>query len=369
MAKINKRIIELGEYEGLSLDDLHLAVDNPSFQETQRIKASNLIHEFGKLAYRPDYPYKKDMLAFSSGEVWSSNVDNNVGNAPADNSEFWTKVTNKRPDTSGALPETIVVNGTTWGSIKDGDTLTAGTSFFELFKRGLIVAQPVTYLAPALSLNVSGAAPVVEVGTSVDIAASANYNQRDGGNCTGVAFKRNGVTQATDSTAPYTYDPLSFVIGQETISYRATATYEAGPIKNNNLGEPQPDGQIQSGSVDSNTVNIKGARAGFFGVDNPDNTSASVRALAKHVLDIKQGDKIILPIPAGATKVTFVLEDSLPAPSSVLYMEGNVQVKGNFEVSATNVRGANNYALAPYKVYTYIPAAPFVGDSNYEITI
>jgi hypothetical protein len=272
--------------------------------------------------------------------------------------------------TGGSLDTDLTINGVTSGGMKDGEILPAGMTFDEFARKWLIVANPVTYVEPSVSLSVTGSPNLVECGTSIDLAETATYTQNDGGACTGVTFKKNGTAEATDSTAPYAHDPTALIVGIETLSYVATAAHEAGPVKNNNLGEPDATGQIQAGSVDSNTVNIKGARAGFFGVDNADNTSAAIRGLGKHVLDLTGGQKVTLSIPAGASKVTFAILATFPAVASVKYVEGsNVEVKDNFSVTQADITGAGGFVAASYDIYTYIPAAPFTKASTYEITL
>ncbi len=273
------------------------------------------------------------------------------------------------PEGTGALESDLTIVGGSSLGMKEGETLPAGMTFDAFARKWLIFANPITYTGPSLSLSVSGPANVVEAGETVDISASAIFEQNDAGAASGVSFKKGGVSQLTDSTAPYTYDPAGFVIGVETVNYQATATYAQGPIKNDALGDPYPDGRIEAGSVDSEVVTIKGTRAGFFGVDNASNSSTAIRALGKKVLDMKAGDKILLDIPAGSTKVTFALPANFNAPSSVVYVEGNVQVKGNFDMTTGSVSGANGYVATSYEIYTYVPAAPFVGQCTYEITI
>ena len=45
-------------------------------------------------------------------------------------------------------------------------------------------------------------------------------------------------------TSPHDYTGEAIVVGDETITYTASATYKEGAIKNNNLGNQSPDGHI-----------------------------------------------------------------------------------------------------------------------------
>lgn len=270
------------------------------------------------------------------------------------------------------LTEDITVTGTSVGGITDGEILPTGTHWKDIFKKMLIKQIPPAYTAPTLSLSVSGAANNVEAGTNIDLSSTATYTQNDGGAATVVRFFKAGtvIAGADDAVAPYAYDEGVFQIGDTSIDYKAEADYGDGPVKNDNLGQPYPTGQILAGTATSNTVYFRGQRNMFYGVDNPDNLSSSIRVLTGKKLNPVNGTKITINIPAGTTKVTFAYPATLRDVSSVKYVEGsNAEVKGNFVLTSVNVEGANAFTAVANKVYEYTPAAPFNGTATYEVTI
>lgn len=276
----------------------------------------------------------------------------------------------KLEETSAYLNENLTVNGVTVGGILDGEAFMKGASLEDLFRKMLIKQIPPVYNSPTLSLSVTGSPANIEAGTSIDLLEAATFDQKDGGAATGVSFRKNGLEEALDALAPYGHDPLAYVIGDENIIYQAVASYEEGPVKNDNLGVPYPNGHILAGSVNSNTVIFRGQRNAFYGVNNPDNTSASVRALTGKLLNAANGTVFNIAIPAGSTKVTFAYKDTLRDVTSVKYVEGsNAEVKANFVKTAVLVEGAAAFAAIGYKVYEFTPAAPFSGAATYNVTI
>lgn len=126
-----------------------------------------------------------------------------------------------------------------------------------------------------------------------------------------------------------------------------------------------------------NTVNktttIKFERKTFYGTDSantaPYTTSAEVRALTGTKLGAKGGDTFSISIPVGTKKVVIAIPNTLSV-SSVKYVEGlNAEVKNVFSVSTVNVEGNNNYTGIDYKVYEYVPVAPFSAVCTYNVTL
>lgn len=266
--------------------------------------------------------------------------------------------------------ENIPVIGVTVGNYKDGDVIPAGTTWADIFKHMLTRQIPPVYNPPTLSLSISGSVLNVEAGTTLDLSETAVFTQHDGGICTGVSFKKANVEEYFDTAEPYSHDPAPYVIGDESITYQATASYQEGAIKNDNLNQPYPEGHILAGSVNSNTVILRGQRNAFFGVDNPDNLSASIRALAGKRLNPANGTTFTITVPVNSTKVTFSYPATLRNVTEVAYRElQNMDIKGSFTLSTDNVEGEGGFTAVSYKTYVYVPVEPFDQEVNFDITI
>lgn len=143
--------------------------------------------------------------------------------------------------------------------------------------------EPAEYEAPTASItNVS---QDVENGTTIEeINLQVNFNQNDAGAATGYEIIQvvnpgnNQTIIANSSTA--TIEDLVIPLGNVIIG--GVVYHAQGPVKQNNLGEDDPTGQIQAGSIFSQTRIITGTQRSFFGsVASTPVNSAQARALTK----------------------------------------------------------------------------------------
>lgn len=161
-------------------------------------------------------------------------------------------------------------------------------------------------------------------------------------------------------------------------SYVAKATYETGPVKNDNLGNPYPTGQIQSGTVISTNYTFTPYRQGYFyGVLDTDNTIALtsdvIRSGSKKngayaagnlplikASDVANRKRIFIACPATNTGVTKVI-----MPSAM-----NADCTADFKKQSTivNVEGANGYTSIAYNVWVYEPAS-ISDDQTFTVTL
>jgi hypothetical protein len=274
-------------------------------------------------------------------------------------------------DAASVVDATFKVTGVDVGNFTDGFEITAGTSWQSVLKNMLMKRIPYKYTAPSLSLGITGSSNSLEAGSPMDLSMDSSYTKNDGGEASQVEFKKNGLVIHSDLAAPYSFVEPTYIIGDESISYVATVHYGDGPVMNDNMGDPSPEGQILAGTKDSPVRTYYGRRNLFFGVDNADNSSASIRALSGKILNPTNGRAFTIVIPAGARKVTFSYPGSLREVSSVKYREGlNAEIKDIFTLdSASQIEGANGFAPMAYKTYTYMPDAPFESEAHYDITI
>jgi len=147
----------------------------------------------------------------------------------------------------------------------------------------------------------------------------------------------------------------------------------AGPIKNDNMGDPSPTGAIGAGSVSSGNVIYTGKRATFYDADMETEaveTSAEVRDLTQTALGLANGDSWTLNVPAGSRRVTIAYPATLRDLSKVAYVEqGSAEYKDLFVKSDVNVEGADGFTAVAYKIFTYIMAVPTPAAMTLTVTI
>ena len=203
----------------------------------------------------------------------------------------------------------------------------------------------------------------------------ATFNKADAGNLTKLEVLKGGVSVGSDTASPYNYTGEPIVIGDETISFTAKATYEEGAIKNNNLGEPSPEGHVLAGSVSSSAYNITGQRNAFWGTgvgDLPELNSDTVRKLVNKRLNPTNNLSFNINIATGQQYVIFAYPATLRDVTQVMYVETNdTGVASSFDkttVDVADARGEQN-GLKSYKVYSYRMATPAAANMTFKVTI
>lgn len=273
--------------------------------------------------------------------------------------------------------EAVQFKGTSIGNWTDGKTVPEGMTFTEWLKQAAQKAIPATYTKPTVALANNGgqAAGAVEAGTSVTPKLRATFAKNDAGALTALDVLKGGVKVGGGTTSPYDYAGEAIVVGDETITYTAKATYGEGAIKNNNLGKPSPDGHIEAGSVNSSNYSITGQRNLFYGTGvgtAPEITSDFIRNLQNKKLNPTQGYSFTMAVATGQQYVIIAYRDNLRDLSKVHYVEGNDPNLGkNFVKSTVQVadaRGEQN-GLAGYKVFLLQLSTPGKAPMTLNVTI
>lgn len=302
----------------------------------------------------------------AEGKVWIDTVNDTIHRVAAG---VWQAIGGAAG--SGSVTADITVYGVTQGGYSDGNVIPAGTSLEDVVKNMLQTIIPPTYASPTLSLVGTGSGNS-EAGTTITPTLTPTFLQKDGGAITLYTLNQLG-TPVYSGAAAAPYTDAQFIIGDNTVSYQATAAYDQGPIKNDNQGNPTPAGQIAAGVALSNTVSYVGKRRLFYAFDTgvaAPAASADVRSLGHSLLAPVAGTTLTLNIPAGTTRVVIAYPATIRDLTSVKYVElGNGEVKDTFALSNVNVEGADGYAAVAYKVYTYVPAVPFGDAVTYNVTI
>ena len=280
---------------------------------------------------------------------------------------------------SSKSTEEVEVNlgsGGSVGGLATGDTIPAGTTLDELITMLTQKSVPASYTQPGVTCRVSSgtAAGSYEVGTSITTTLQATFTQNDAGALTTLAINKSGESSPiiSGATSPQTTDAQTFTLGEETVSFTATASYAAGPVKNDNLGQPSPEGQIQAGSKTSAAVSFVGKRNLFYGTGTgatPEMTSELVRGLANKKLGPANGTTFDINVAAGQQYVVIAYPATLRNLTKCFYVEQNTDLVENFALQTKSVQGANGAAGADYKVYVYSMAIPAAAGMTLQVQI
>ena len=269
------------------------------------------------------------------------------------------------------------LNGTDLGALKNGETIPEGTSIDDLLNMITQKAIAPTYTQPTVSLAKSGsgtAAGNYEAGTSITPILTATFNKNDAGDLTKLAVLKGGSEVGSGATSPYTYTGEAVVLGDETITFTAQATYADGPIKNNNLGQPDATGQIKAGTKTSSALSYVGQRNAFWGygagtIESP--TSDQIRGLANKRLNVSANNVISVAIATGSQHIIF----ALPAPRTLTQVsyddlgdKGMLSAFTSSTVQVADARGGEN-GLKDYNVYIYNMSTPSAATMNFSFTI
>lgn len=265
-------------------------------------------------------------------------------------------------------------SGGTVGGLKTGDTIPEGTTMDELIKLLTQKSVPASYTQPGVTCRVSTgtAAGSYEVGTQINTTIQGTFTQNDAGALTTIEILKNGSSVLSQATSPITTEAQTFTLGEETVSFTAKATYADGPVKNDNLGQPSPEGQIKAGSKTSAAVSFVGKRNLFYGTGvgaAPEVSSEIVRGLANKKLGPANGTSFNINVAVGQQYVIIAYPATLRDLTKCFYVEQNTDLAANFEKSNISVQGANGAAGADYKVYVYEMAIPAAAGMTLQVQI
>lgn len=273
--------------------------------------------------------------------------------------------------------EAITVNGVTGLGISDGATISAGTSLDEFVKMVVQKAIPATYTKPTVSIANNGgqASGNIEAGTTISPKLKATFTKNDAGDLENIVIKKGSTEVATGAESPLTYTGEDVVIGDETITFSASATYGDAPVKNNNLGQESKENWFAGGTVNSSNYSITGKRNLFYGTgvgSVPEVNSAMVRGLVNKKLAPAQGTSFNINVAVGQQYIVFAYPSSLRDVNNVTYVEANDSgMASNFEklvIDVADARGGAN-GIMSYKVYTYEMAVPAAAGMTFKVTI
>lgn len=264
-------------------------------------------------------------------------------------------------------------NGTV-GGLKTGDEIPVGTTMDELIKLLTQKSVPATYTQPGVTCRVSSgtSAGNYEVGTAINTTIQGTFTQNDAGALTSIEILKGSDSVISQATSPVTTEAQEFTLGEETVSFTAKATYAEGEIKNDNLGQPSPEGHIAAGSKTSSTVSFVGKRNLFYGTgvgEAPEQTTTTVRALANKKLAPANGTSFNITVAQGQQYVVIAYPSGLRDITKCFYVEQNTDLAENFVKTTTNVEGANGFTGTEYKIFVYEMAVPAAAAMTLQVQI
>ena len=247
----------------------------------------------------------------------------------------------------------VVLNGvSSFGKYTNGQTIPAKGKTLDEFLYDVVtkVVLP-TYTAPSVSISASPAFGAYEIGYDPgQVTLSNTYTKNDAGNVTLTTYNKGGTSLGAgvniNSPGPIT----------SSVSYNVTVNYGAGTtVKNDNLGNPYPTGQITAGSTSSGSGSYStyskrywGGTSVAFIASNTYNYAALSQALGSDNSGSNNSITVSLT-PTGTQNVFFAYLASSPDLSSVLY--NGLENIDAFTKTLINITNAQGHTQS-YKVYT-----------------
>lgn len=271
--------------------------------------------------------------------------------------------------------EDIQVMGVNLSSeVADGKTLSAGMTLDDFVRKLVQKRIAASYTAPTIAIANNGgqAAATVEAGTTVSVKLKSTFTQKDAGAVTSHVILR-GTEEIASSTDAVLTAEESYVVPDGTTTFKSTASYAEGAIKNDNFGDASPTGHIAAGSKTSSNYNIVGARKAFYGalVSLPETLdSAAIRGLSQNKLAPAANDKLTVQIAEGQQHLVV----ALPAGRTlkqVTYVDlGDKGMLSKFTQSTVAVAGASDSVGTDNNVvYTYSMASPAAAAMTFELLL
>lgn len=295
-----------------------------------------------------------------------------------DNREIgWISKDGETVMSTSRTQEAITVNGVTGLGIADGATISAGTSLDEFVRMVVQKAIPATYTKPSVTIANNGgqASGNVEAGSTISPKLKATFNKNDAGDLVSISIKKNDTDVATGTVSPLDYNGEGIVIGDESITFSASATYGDAPVKNNNLGAESKENWFAGGTVNSSNYVVTGKRNLFYGTgvgSVPEVNSGMVRGLVNKKLAPAQGTSFNINVAVGQQYIVFAYPANLRDVSNVTYVEANdggmASSFNKLVIDVADARGGSN-GIMNYKVYTYEMAVPAAAAMTFKVTI
>lgn len=271
------------------------------------------------------------------------------------------------PDAIGdTFSSDLTVRGTSFGKYNDGETIpSAGKTASEVITLAAVNRVPPTYTEPTASIKLDQSSTTLEVGETVDVIIDPTFNRNDAGTSTGVEIFKDGVSIGTSDPT----EDLSVTVSEIPIKYHTEYTYNQGAVKNDNLGDPYPTGQIAAGTVASSFATLRGYLKIFYGHNSTDvTTSATARGLPQvrfthasttFTLNTQTSNYMLLFVPEAYTLQSVVDLDALSKDITSEYALDNDTFIINDPSGTPHV----------YKKYMKYNSVAYTSNHRHQVTI
>ncbi len=260
--------------------------------------------------------------------------------------------------------------------VKDGVTISAGTSLEEFIAALVQKRIAATYTQPTITLaNNSGTTAnnaVVETGSTASLKIRSTFVKNDAGALSAHKILKGTAEVATGTGATLDYTE-SLIVPDGATVFKSTGTYAEGAIKNDNLGDASPNGHIAAGTKTSGNYTVTGARKAFYAPiaagNLPTVNSAFIRGLAGSKLNPTAGSTIDLKVAEGQQHVVFALPKARTVKQITYVDLGDKGMLEKFTKSTVSVEGASTGYAQDYNVYIYSMAAPAAAAMNFQFLL
>lgn len=275
------------------------------------------------------------------------------------------------------------------GELAANTIVDAGTNVADLLVRILSQSKNPTKTNPsitAFAVTNNGSGTSFEAGTTITPKWASTFNagsytyKSSVSNVDIVPVSGTGVSATSwsitkDDVAIGTTEDGSasdFVIGDNTVNFKATVNYSNGNYALTNLNKlPESEVRIAAGSA-SKTASITSYRKMFAGGTTESNiTSSLIRSLAANAQASTSSFEFKANV--GDTKLIFAYPSSLTSTEpNFEYFTMAWESVGGFTklenaIQVADARGGSE-GLKDYTVYVYTPAAPYAAETKYRVS-
>lgn len=269
----------------------------------------------------------------------------------SDNDQMgWTDENNIPHFATSRTKDDITVKGVEGLGLSNKEIIPAGSSIDEVVQMLVQKIVHPEYKLPTISMVSTGDSDEdKEVGSSINLALKVDFTQNDAGVASKITISKDGESISEFVEDSHTYY-ASLQLTDKPIEYFATAEYNDGAIKQNNLDEDDSTGAIKAGSIESKKITFTGKYYNFFGTVNEaksEFTSDEIRALDKSF-----NKSFTIAVPIGGQTIVFAIPADIEL-SKVGYREiGGMSIASKFTKTGMQVADAAGN-MKVYSLYTY----------------
>jgi hypothetical protein len=251
---------------------------------------------------------------------------------------------------SGALVDTFSTNLVVYatnglGKYGPGQTIPSkGKTAAQVLMDVIMQTIPPIYLQPTVGISSSPPAGAFEIGSALNITLTASFTKNDAGTQTASGFSKNGSALGSNP------DNISSLTAS--VSYTATVSYAQGAVKNNNVGTPDPTGQISAGSKTSTAITFTPQAKRYWGYSSSTAPSdADIKAAlggSSELSSTKAKSAFDITINGGSNYIFYAYPSSLGALGSLTV--GGFGSLPSFTLVTRSFTNASGYSQS-YNIY------------------